>query len=273
MLNEKTGHVEKSFHTVPNGCIGGGQWSSVAVDATAGTIYFGSGNPDLVNGCKEPMAPAIIELKAANLQLVGHWTVPAQAQSSDSDFGATPSLFSDGHGTKLVGLSNKNGTYYVFRRDHLGAGPVWKRQVSDTFTDIPLAASAYDGSSIYVMGGQETINGSTCSQNLSKLNPANGSVLWQVCTAGGPALGVVSMVPGVVVIGSHSDMQVYSAKSGALLYSFVDPSSNSIFWGSGSIADGMIFFGNRDGNLGPFRTQRHQLRRYPDPRPGPGLGN
>jgi outer membrane protein assembly factor BamB len=153
----------------------------------------------------------------------------------------------------MVGLSNKNGVYYAFDRDDLSAGPVWSLEVSDLSSDIPVAASAYDGTDIYIMGGQATIDGTTCSQSLYRVDPDSGTIIWQTCTAGGPALGDVAMAPGVILIGSHTDVQVYSAAKGKLLYSFTDPSSSSLFWGAGSIADGMIFFGNKDGNLYAFK--------------------
>ena len=45
-LNRVTGALQNTFNVVPNGCIGGGVWSSPTIDAAAGTIYFTSGNQD-----------------------------------------------------------------------------------------------------------------------------------------------------------------------------------------------------------------------------------
>ena len=44
-LNRVTGALQNTFNVVPNGCTGGGVWSSPTIDAAAGTIYFTTGNP------------------------------------------------------------------------------------------------------------------------------------------------------------------------------------------------------------------------------------
>ena len=79
-LNRTTGALENTFDTVPNGCTGGGVWGSPTIDAAAGTIYFDTGNGgDCTSG--EPLAPALIEVKAADLSLVGSWGVPPAQQN------------------------------------------------------------------------------------------------------------------------------------------------------------------------------------------------
>ena len=44
-LNRVTGALQNQFNIVPNGCIGGGVWGSLTVDAAAGTLYFATGTP------------------------------------------------------------------------------------------------------------------------------------------------------------------------------------------------------------------------------------
>ncbi len=57
------------------------------------------------------------------------------------------------------------------------------------------------------------------------------------------------MAPGVVVIGTGTSFEAYSADTGALLYTYTDSTANSAFTGSASIANGQILYGNRDGIL------------------------
>ena len=248
-LNATTGAVEDSFNVVPDGCIGGGIWGSLAVDAKAGTIYVPTGSPDFANNCssKEPLAPDLLELKASNLQLVGFWQVPKAERISDSDFGSTPTLF-QANGTPMVGLVNKNGVYYAFKRDDLMAGPVWQVEVSNEKSVQPLGESASNGSALFVTGGATTANGVACHKSLWKLNPASGQVLWNRCLLDG-ALGAASMVPGLVLVGTSYQISVFSAATGKLVFSYVDTREHSSFWGSGSFSDGELFFGNKNGKL------------------------
>src|SRR5258708_24922085 len=87
-----------------------------------------------------------------------------------SDFGSTPAMFSgtlNGTSTPLVGLQNKNGVYYAFRRAAVSAGPVWRARIAAAGQcpecgkgDIP--PSAWDGQRLYIAGGNTTIGGVFC---------------------------------------------------------------------------------------------------------------
>ena len=62
--------------------------------------------------------------------------MPLSEQFEDVDFGATPTLFRGtvtptGATRNLVGAVNKNGTYYVFDRSNLHAGPVARLKSAD----------------------------------------------------------------------------------------------------------------------------------------------
>lgn len=133
-ISVTTGAIESTFNAVPNGCTGVGIWASPALDAAAGTIYLATGND---GGCSspEPLSEAIVEIRASNLGLLNSWSVPVGARNADSDFGATPILFSvpasHGHATEMVGAVNKNGIFYAFKAGHLRNGPVWEEQISN----------------------------------------------------------------------------------------------------------------------------------------------
>ena len=131
-LNRVTGAPQHTYDMVPNGCTGGGLWGSITVDAAAGTLYFATGTPG--NCPATPGGPSLIELHASDLSLVGTWTVPVAQQQDDPDFGSTPTLFTGvigGQSTPLVGVINKNGIFYAFKRDALSSGPVWSTQIAN----------------------------------------------------------------------------------------------------------------------------------------------
>ena len=259
-LNRVTGALQNTFDVVPNGCTGGGVWGSPTIDAAAGTIYFDTGNGGDCTS-SEPLAPAVVELEASNLSLVGSWAVPPAQQAEDSDFGATPTLFNGvvgGQSEALVGVVNKNGLYYTFERARSASGPIWTTRIAIGGSNPPtgngdVASSAFDGTTLYVGGDATT----SCSGTVNALNPSTGAFIWQHCfTDGGFVLGGVTVNSGgVVAVGEGSNIQVLSAATGASVFTYAGVGP---FWGPPSIADGALYEGDMSGNLYGLVTQSNQ---------------
>ncbi|HLJ35999.1 MAG TPA: PQQ-binding-like beta-propeller repeat protein [Ktedonobacteraceae bacterium] len=252
-LDAATGKIKHVFGTVPEGCTGGGVTGSVTIDADADTLYFATGNP---GECDSPEhhAPAIVELNASDLSLIDAWKVPVSRQSSDSDFISTPTLFTGKDGKHMVGVANKNGIFYAFRRNALSNGPVWKDQIAvggdcPQCGDGSIAPAGWYGNTLYVAGGKTTIRDKHCQGSLRAINPDNGDYLWQRCFTDGPVLAPVAGVPGVLVVGQGPYVVVLAASSGTTLYRFKDSNKDSMFYGGACIVHGVIYIGNMDGNL------------------------
>lgn len=262
-LNANTGTVQKTFYTVPAGCRGAGVWSSPAIDARAGKVYFATGNA-VPCSRRQPLETSLVEVSASTLRLVGHWQVPSSQHGRDSDFGATPTLFTATTGGKaraMVGLQNKNGVYYAFDRAHIGAGPVWRAQIAGPgpcpeceLGDV--SPSAWDGRDLYIAGGIATINGTRCQGSLRAVHPATGRLIWRRCLRSGAVLGAVTAVRGVVVVGTGSRLIALNARTGATLFHYRDPRRGSLFWSGASFSDGVMYVGNQDGRLYAFSPRR-----------------
>ena len=253
-VNAATGVVQNTMKIVPDGCAGGGVWGAPTVDEASGTVYFATGNLASC-GTSTPYAQAVIEVKASNLAVVGHWQIPNPP--GDSDFGSTPTLFTRTINTTtqaMVGIANKNGVYYAFKRDHLSAGPRWQIQIATAGMcpecgEGSIAPSAWDGHTLYAAGGNTTINGVSCAGSLVALNPATGGILWQRCLPDGPVLGAVASVPGVVAVAEGNQIVVVSATSGQTLFAYT---TQSAIWAAPSIANGVLFVGDNGGTLYAF---------------------
>ncbi len=245
-LSATTGAVKATLDVVPDGCTGGGIWGSPTVDARTDTLYVATGNPNENAPCSEPvpLAPALVELRTSDLSVVGSWQVPLAEQIADSDFGSTPNLFTTAQGVPMVGVANKNGMYYAFRRDALGDGPVWRDAVADG--TVPLLSPAAVGyASLLIASSHTTIKGVACNGSLRGVDPATGAYRWELCLTNG-VQGAVSMAPGIVVVGVGPRLMVIST-SGKVLFRYFDPAATSVFKGAASIVDGRIFIGNSDG--------------------------
>ncbi len=183
--NQHSGARTASFSTEPTGVTGGSIWSSAAV-ATDGNVFVGTGAGDPTDPL-EGYAESIVELNGSTLAPMGSWQIPATAGGPDSDFGASPTLFSavlaGGKGpTALVGDCNKNGVYYVLRQNDLAAGPVWQDQIgapaNAVNNDECDSAAAWNGKDLFMAGPATTIDGQAFNGSIRELDPANGDVIW-----------------------------------------------------------------------------------------------
>jgi outer membrane protein assembly factor BamB len=262
-LNATTGAIQHIFSVVPSGCLGGGVWGSPTIDPSDNSVYFVTGND---GSCSkgEPYATSLVKVSASGLSYVSSWQVPASEQINDSDFGSTPTLFSatiGGAQHLLVGVANKNGIYYAFDRSSVNTGPLWRANIATIgggcgpdCGDGSISPSAWDGSALYVAGGQTTIGGVSCQGSVRALSPDTGKFIWEHCLQDGPVLGAVSLVPGVAVVGEGNTLVVIAASDGHTLYTYTDTNNNSHFYGPASISNGVLYIGNFDGYLYAFGT-------------------
>jgi hypothetical protein len=248
-----TGVVLHSFATVPNGCLGGSVWGSASADAS-GNIYVVTGNPGGRCAATDQYSPAILRF-SPTLVLQSHWQIPAVEQVIDSDFGSTPTFFSGtvmpgGTPTSLVGAVNKNGLYYVFDQNNIAAGPVQRIRIStglpNAFKGQSISPSSWDGNTLFVAGGNTTINGTAYTGALRAFDPNNLSTpLWEDGFTSGTVIGAVTTDPGLAVVGHASNVTVINSATGAA--SFND--SSGTFWGAASVAHGVVYIGDTTGNL------------------------
>lgn len=256
-LNAVTGQIEHTFNAVPNGCTGAGIWGSEAIDPNGnggqGAVYVTTGNSGSC-GSSEPFGFAFIELSATDVShVVSSYQLPANQRPGDSDFGATPTLFS-ANGVNMVGGVNKNGIFYAFKRDSLGSGPVWTQHVGNG-GDCPqcgtgnISPAAWDGTTLYEGSGNVTLNGKACAGSVDAINPANGNFIWRHCMQDGHVLGAIAIANGVVAVSQGRFLMVLNASTGSTLFRFEDTNSGSTFFGGPSISHGVIYVGNMDGRL------------------------
>ncbi len=255
-LNASTGAVQHFFAAAPSGCTGDGVWGTPSIDAATNIVYFATGNSGAC-ATHELYGDAIVALNTADLSLISFWTVPSSQQTGDGDFGSTPTLFTAGS-RKMLGLANKNGYYYALDRTNLAAGPVWEERIAFDTGDCPqcgdgsISPSAWDGTTLYVAGGNTTINGSACQGSVRGLNPTNGSVLWAHCLNAGPVMGAVTAIPGVVVVTQGPWVNAVSATTGASLFSWEEPNQNTVFMSAACVVNGRLYAASGSGNLFAF---------------------
>jgi outer membrane protein assembly factor BamB len=172
-----------------------------------------------------------------------------------------------GEPQQLVGAENKNGVYYALNRDNLAAGPVWQYRVessaayADASCNNTISTSAWAGPGQPIMVAGVALSGSNCIGTMTALNPSTGQPEWQVNLPGGVE-GAVTELPGLVVVGAGTDLEVLSSSNGSTLFSYTEPLSAKDggaygapkywFWGPPTVSGGYIFAANQDGTLRAF---------------------
>ena len=271
-LNARSGKRQAVFNTVPNRCRGGAVWSSPTIDPRTGAIYVTTGNGVLTGSIQRctnarlKYAWSILKLAGSNLRLIDHWQVPASQRDNtfDSDFGTTPTLFTDTSGRRLVGASNKNGLYYAWDRSDLAAGPVWDRRVAvggacPQCGKAAISPAAFDGRHLFIAGGILQLNdGTKVGGNVQEVDPATGQRIWIHTFPTGPkpppsVLGAVTATASTVVVGSARNLVVLDKTSGDAVYTFTAPADSgkppAYFWGAPEVSGDHIWAGNMAGGL------------------------
>ncbi len=255
-LNATTGAVSHFFKAVPDGCVGVGIWSTPTIDVATNTLYVATGNGGAC-ASSEPFSDSILALHTADLSLISSWQVPRSQQTGDGDFGSSPTLFTAGS-RQLLGVANKNGYYYALDRTNLPEGPVWEERIAFDASDCPqcgdgsISPSAWDGSTLYVAGGNTIINGATCLGSVRAVVPATGAVLWAHCLLGGPVLGALTAVHGVVLAVQGPWVNALNSATGATIYSFEDPDHATMFMGAVTVVNGWLYAASGSGYFYAF---------------------
>ncbi len=228
----------------PTGC--GNVWASPAVDDVRQLIYLASSNCDTDNdgatSIPPPPMPAYDEaLFALNYDGTPAWRWrPREVDNDDLAFGATPQLFTIDFGAgsrEVVGIGNKDGTYYVLDRDGVNevSGVAWN--------DVDPSLLPYWSTNLVAGGAAGGIIGTPSVDEVGKrvfistapgfdpLNPQqptvhalhldDGSIVWQN-TAEGPvadsSFAPTSAIPGYVFVGNvfpPGRLRVYDAATGS----------------------------------------------------------
>jgi outer membrane protein assembly factor BamB len=251
--NQHTGAVQHTYFDMPAGSIGGSIWSTPATDGTS--VWVTTGDP-AASSPQVGDSYAIVRLAASTMVKQDIWRTTDTAVE-DFDFGSSPTLFPGtvaGKAEALVGACNKNGTFYVWNRNALAAGPVWSKQVGDSSTGFSacLTSAAYDSSlaRLFIAGNGTTIGGTTVAGALRAVNPSTGAYLWEqpldCVPLGSPTLNATTGIVAVPTYGCSGgktpSVQLFSEATGAHLATlpaagpaFAQPvfAENLLFVGSG----------------------------------------
>jgi outer membrane protein assembly factor BamB len=229
-----------------NGC--GNVWSSPAYDPDRQLLIFGTSNCDTdtdpaTSVPPPPMPPYDEAVVALSIDGTPQWRWrPREVDNDDLAFGAAPNLFSLTIGDEVrdvVGIGNKDGTYYVIDREgeNVRNGvrwddpdpadlPYWRTNVvpGGAIGGVIQTASVDESARrVYfsTAPGEDVV--APQRPTVHALDMDTGEVVWQNSEtsglAGDASYGPTSAVPGVVIVGSviTPHLRMYDAADGTLL--------------------------------------------------------
>jgi outer membrane protein assembly factor BamB len=243
-FSQATGARENTFWTTPAGKTGASIWSSPATDGSA--VYITTGN-----GPSGSEGDSIIKLTPSLTQQLDIWTLPPADRVPDSDFGASPAIWTASIGgvpTEMVGACNKNGTFYALQASNMSAGPVWSANIGNPYPTGPGqcdAASVYDGSHLYLASDGTTINGTAYDGSVRNVDPATGAVTWQTGLTGSvigtPGMDGAGLIAAASYVSTTSQNGVFliDAATGQILKTI--PYGTARIFAQPVFADGYLF--------------------------------
>lgn len=264
-----------NFDRTVTGC--GNVWSSPAVDDVRELLYFTSSNCDTDNdpGTPEPPPPmpaydeAIVALGYDGVP-VWRWR-PREVDNDDLAFGAAPNLFTidlGGAPREVLGVGNKDGTYYVLDRDGVNevsgvawndvdpsALPYWARNVvaGGDIGGILLTAAVDEGNDrIYfsTAPGTNALNGPPSAPQqptIHALDMNTGLIAWDNTaeTDSNASFAPTSAIPGVAFFGEvpGATLRSYNTENddGSKLGAF--DLGNAASASAPAIVDGIVLVG------------------------------
>jgi PQQ-like domain len=244
-VNLVTHQISNIWKTVPDGQMGVSIWTNPVVDSSTNTVFVTTGNR---SQSSQQYGESIVGLDATTLAVKGSWSANVSGTLDDSDFGGSPTLFTDASRRQLIGAVNKNGVFYALDRNNLNAGPVWQTQIAQggscpTCGDGSVSTAYFDGQRLYVAGGNTTLNGHAYAGSVRAIDPTSGGVLWAVGLDKVVLGGLVGQ-NGMVAVPELSGLYVLEGASGKTLYA--NDLGNEIF-APPTLADAHLIIGTLDG--------------------------
>jgi polyvinyl alcohol dehydrogenase (cytochrome) len=266
-----------------NGC--GNVWSSPAFDATRGLLFTASSNCDTDTNPATlrpdpPMPPYDEAVFALALDGTPAWRWrPREVDPEDLAFGAVPNLFTitvNGVQRDVVGIGNKDGTYYVIDRDGVNGVtgqrwndadpsqlPYWRTNVvrGGALGGI-IATAAVDETSrrIYLSTAPGSSVFSPQRPTVHALDLDTGGVAWQNTGEANAdaSFAPTSAIPGVAFVGGalSGNLRSYATATGTKLGSV---SVTFVLAAAPAVVDGHVLVGGGVGEQSDDPTDQSDV--------------
>jgi outer membrane protein assembly factor BamB len=237
-LDASDGSILWRFFTAPEGSLGGGVWSSCAIDPNRRTVYVGTGN---YCAGEDSYSSSVLALDADSGSLIWSFKKVPPADTRNFDFGASPVLF-DIAGIPTLVIGSKDGHCYALHRQT--GDLLWDTVITDGSSVGGTISSPAAANGLVFMGCQVQ----STTGKVVALDARTGSKVWEAAQPSG-VIGPAAVSGGAVFIGgADGTVRAYDAQTGNQLWSV----SRGTFYGGVSITQDRIFVGSINNSVYSF---------------------
>jgi polyvinyl alcohol dehydrogenase (cytochrome) len=231
---------------VPEGTLGGGIWSTPAIDPATNTVYVttGTGEQDPDSGT---WGGAMLALDATTLEISSYYFLPTNSVDSDIEWGSSPTLFQTSDGLPMVAATGKDGVLYAQLRNDLS--PAWS--VTLAYECIcpecgcgSVSTPAFDGHTLYAGAGASP-DADFEAGSVYAIDPDNGTVLWSRLLSG-TVIAPVTVGNGVLYVATLDGLVILEAATGTPLWS---AGPKVTIYSQPVLAGGRVYCSQLDGNV------------------------
>lgn len=238
-VDANSGNILWTFFTAPEGSLGGGVWSSCAVDPNRRMIYVGTGN--YCTG-EDTYSSTVLALNADSGSLVWSFRKVPPKDTRNFDFGASPVLF-DILGIPMVVIGSKDGHCYALHRQT--GELLWDTVITDGSSIGGTISSPAAANGMVFMGCQVQ----STTGKVVALDARTGGKVWETATPDG-IIGSTAFAGGAVFIGvADGTVRAFDAQTGNQLWS---SASHGRIFGGVSITQDRVFTGSLDQSVYSF---------------------
>ena len=228
----------KARYLAPDDELGGGIWSTPAIDEGSNTVFVttGTGEQDAE---RELFGGTLLSLDATTLEPKAHYFLPSNSVEEDIEWGSSPTLFETSDGRKLVGATGKDGVLYACSRNDLSL--VWTQELA-TACICPecgcgsISTPAFDGTTLYVGAGVRDPEGPAVG-SVYALNPDTGQIIWEQDLKG-TVIAPVTIANELVYVSSTVGLFVFNGQTGELVW---DDGNYGLLFSQTVVQDGTIY--------------------------------
>jgi FOG: WD40-like repeat len=205
-------------YLMPETEVGGGVWSTPAIDAATNTIVITTGTGEQDAG-KDIWGGTLMTLDATTLEIRQHYFLPTNSLDDDIEWGSSPTLFWTAGGERMIAAAGKDGVLYALRLSDLNL--MWQTTIAIQCICPEcgcgsLSTPAYDGATLFAGAGVSDPDGFE-EGTVYAVDPDTGAVLWRQPTVG-TLIAPVTVASGLVFAAGTYGLEIYNAADGTPLW-------------------------------------------------------
>ena len=239
-------------YLVPEDQVGGGVWSTPAIDESTHTLFVttGTGDQDASMGL---FGGTMLSLDATTLEIQNYFYLPTNSTIMDIEWGSSPTLFTASDGTPMIAATGKDGNLYALTRSDLSLKWVTEVAMSCICPECgcgSLSTPSFDGNMLYVGAGEDPEGDDYGT--LYAVVPDTGEIVWKRVLPG-TVIAPTTVANGLVYAASTTGVAAFDSQTGETVW---EDGSATVSYAQPVISDGTLYTTYLAGYVVGWRVQQ-----------------